>query len=303
MNPQDDPLRSFGSVLLTSPTHLATVEAQVRLALAGGPQAAPKRQPPAITKNVGTAALVNVAGFIGPKPSWLSMALGWSDAQSIRAAVDAAAADPAIDVVVLYIDSPGGSVFGIQEAAASIAGAAQVKPVIALADPLAASAAYWLASQATQLYVTPSGEVGSIGIIARHEDYSGANAQAGISVTYLTTSAYKSEFNPDQPLSDAAKAAELGRMQDYHAAFVSAVARGRKVKPATVEAQFGQGRVLGAQAALAAKMVDGIASSVTEALGKANVSRGTRRATLTLPPRLAAARRELRILCADDTSR
>ena len=86
--------------------------------------------------------------------------------EAFGAAFDRAAADSSIGAIVLNIDSPGGSVYGVEELADKIYKARGTKPVYAVANSLAASAAYWIGSAASQLYVTPSGEVGSIGVLA-----------------------------------------------------------------------------------------------------------------------------------------
>jgi signal peptide peptidase SppA len=176
----------------------------------------------------------------------------------LRDAVD----DETVSAILLDIDSPGGSVYGISELGDEIYQARSKKPITALSNSLAASAAYWLASQATEMFVTPGGEVGSIGVIMQHQDWSKNNEMNGIRVTYITAPAggFKAEGNPDEPLSDDARAYEQGRVDEYYSAFTKAVSRGRGVPIASVRDDMGRGRVLGADAALATKMVDGIAT-------------------------------------------
>lgn len=180
--------------------------------------------------------------------------------QMFSAALDDALADETVGQILIDIDSPGGSVYGIQELADEIFQARGQKPVIAIANSLAASAAFWLGSQASEFYVTPGGEVGSIGVIMAHVDYSVANEKDGVKVTYITAPAggYKAEGNSNEPLSADAKAFEQGRVDDYYGAFTRAVARGRAVPIADVRDGMGKGRVFGADQALAAKMVDGV---------------------------------------------
>lgn len=177
-------------------------------------------------------------------------------AQALREAV----ADDSVASVLIDIDSPGGSVYGLQELAQEIFNARAAKPVVAIANSLAASAAYWLGSQASELYVTPSGEVGSIGVYAAHEDVSKALADAGITVSLITAGKYKAEGSPYAPLSDEARAFMQSRVDDYYKAFVTGVARGRGVDMGTVSLDMGQGRVLGADQARRAGMVDGVAT-------------------------------------------
>lgn len=176
--------------------------------------------------------------------------------QALRAAVD----DPSVRGIVLDIDSPGGSVFGVTELGDQIYQARAQKPVYAIANSVAASAAYWLGSQASQLFVTPSGEVGSIGVFAAHEDYSKALEAKGVKRTLISAGPYKTEGNSGEPLSDDARAFIQSRIDDYYGQFVRAVARGRGTNVAAVREGYGGGRTLGAKDAASAGMVDGVAT-------------------------------------------
>src|SRR5215467_6271108 len=124
----------------------------------------------------------------------------------IRARLEAAAANPDVSAIVLDVDSPGGTVAGTPETAAAVRRAAEVKPVVAVANSLAASAAYWIASQASSLVVGPSADVGSIGVISAHIDRSKMLEDMGLRVTVVSAGRYKAEGNPFAPLSDEAKA-------------------------------------------------------------------------------------------------
>lgn len=178
----------------------------------------------------------------------------------IGAAFEAAIADKSIGAVVLHVDSPGGTVAGTTELADRIFSASGTKPIIAVADTEAASAAYWVASAADQLVVTPSGEVGSIGVWTMHQDISGMMKQRGVDVTLVSAGKYKTEGHSYASLDEEARA-ELQRGVDAsYRDFVGAVARHRGRKPAAVERDFGQGRMLRARDALNAGMVDGIAT-------------------------------------------
>ncbi|MGQ0589316.1 MAG: S49 family peptidase, partial [Sphingosinicella sp.] len=169
-----------------------------------------------------------------------------------------ALADPAVTAIVLEIDSPGGSVYGVEEFANEVFAARARKRIVAHANALAASAAYWIAAQAEQFSVTPSGEVGSIGVVAVHVDYSEALKAEGIKITYVHAGEFKVEGNPAEPLNDAAQAFIQQRVNEYYEMFLAAVARGRGVGKTTVRKDFGQGRVYGAEQAKAAGMVDRI---------------------------------------------
>lgn len=202
-----------------------------------------------------------------------------------------AMSDTNVGAVVLDVDSPGGSVHGVEELGDVIFSARGQKPVVAVANAWAASAAYWLASQADELVVTPSGEVGSIGVIAAHDDLSARAEQMGIKRTFVTAGRFKAEGNEFEPLADEARDYLQQRVNDYYAAFTKAVARGRGVKQSVVESErFGEGRMVGAQAAVAAGMADrvGTLQGEIDRLVKRQNSRRQARARVALA---AAGRR------------
>lgn len=187
-----------------------------------------------------------------------------------------AAEDPNVKAIVLNIDSPGGSVFGVPELADVIRAEAAKgeKPVIAQVNSLAASAAYWIASACNEIVVTPSGEVGSIGVFTLHEDVSRMLAAMGVKPTLIRAGKFKAEDNPWYPLGDEAKAHLQSLVDAYFDKFVSAVARGRSaatgkaVTSAAVRNGYGQGRMLVAADAVMEGMADRIA---TLEIGRAHV--------------------------------
>jgi signal peptide peptidase SppA len=183
---------------------------------------------------------------------------GAMSTQKFSGDLRAALADPSISQILIDIDSPGGSVFGISELGDELMQARAQKPVIGFANSTAASAAYWLAACCSELYMTPGGEVGSIGVVMAHQDKSAAMEKDGIRTTYITTSKYKAEGNSSAPLSDETTQYLQARAGAYHAMFTKAVAKGRNVPIDAVRDGMGQGRMLGASDALSAGMVDGV---------------------------------------------
>lgn len=305
---QTDPLvASFDStVFAVLPDTLARMRATLAEALAAGrPLAASPSRGAGFYQMIGSAAVLPVQGVIVPRASvWGDLFGGEAAMDRFGVAIDAAANDPDVSRIILNINSPGGYVSGTPEAAAKIANAARKKPVVAVAEHMAASAAYWLASQATELVVAPSGEAGSIGVLAAHVDIVEAERKAGIKTTLITSnqSPHKSELWPYVALSDDARADMQREVNAIAKEFIGAVAKGRGVTSAAVEAKYGGGRMLRAQDALAAGMVDRIASLETvlrESVGKPKSS--TRTAAGWRPPVRAgvtdedAARRKRKI--------
>lgn len=202
----------------------------------------------------GSIAVIPVYGVLYPRSFW-----GLGTVQ-LRNLVNQAVADPNIAGILLDIDSPGGSVYGTAELADAIHAARKVKPVWAVADNLAASAAYWVGAQAEVFNVSPSGDVGSIGVWLAHLDMSRALDAAGLKVTLISAGKYKTEGHPYGPLDDEAREHLQESVDDSYEQFLKAVSRGRGVSVADVRRGFGEGRLLSASQAVAVGMVNCIAT-------------------------------------------
>jgi len=214
--------------------------------LLAGPEA---RQPQPRTQTL-AAGQVGILGVLG-QSDWFAD----TDYSGIRAGVRRALADPSVKAIDLVIDSPGGSVLGLPETADVIHAANRVKPVRAFVTGIAASAAYWLASQASTITLTPSGEVGSVGVLDLHADISKALDNSGVKITAVTAGEHKVERAPFTPLSDDAKAHMQAGVNAWHADFLAAIRRGRGVR-AYPGSTCGGGRMLRAHDALVSGMVD-----------------------------------------------
>lgn len=245
----------------------------------------------------GAVAVLPLTGILTPRGSLLSYLFGGGlgGLVDFREAFAEAVASPDVGAIVLDVDSPGGLIDLVPETAEDVLAARGSKPIIAVADVQAASGAYWIAAQADELVVTPSGDVGSIGVYMVHEDWSGANEQVGIVPTYIVAegSPRKVDGNPDEPLSNEARADWQAEVDDLYAMFVDAVAEGRGVSAAEVQANYGQGRTLLAQRAVDAGMADRIAT-VEEVVGDllaTGARPGTRAQAFALAAQRTAARR------------
>jgi signal peptide peptidase SppA len=206
----------------------------------------------------GAIAVIPVYGVLTQRPPQDISGSGATSTSNIAQAVTQAANNPNISQILLDLDGPGGSVYGTAEAADAIYQARMKKPVIGIANSMAASATYWLGSQCSEFYCTPGGEVGSIGVYTAHQYVGEAMEKAGLKTTLISAGEFKTEANPFEPLSDEAKAAIQSRVNDYYSMFVGAVARGRGASTLSVKTDMGGGRMLGANEALAANMIDGV---------------------------------------------
>lgn len=204
----------------------------------------------------GTVAILPVYGVLIPRADVFTEMSGGTSVQRLQAAFRDAVEDENVTAIVLDVESPGGSSDLIPEFANDIRSARGTKPIVAVANTRAASAAYWLASQAEELVVTKSGDVGSIGTFAAHQDISKQLEMEGVTVTLVASSKEKVEASPFQPLSEEAQA-EIQRHVDYvQGMFESDVAKGRGVSVETVRSSFGRGRMFRATEAVKLGMAD-----------------------------------------------
>lgn len=206
--------------------------------------------------SAGSVAVIPIFGTIIQRAGMMAQMSGAVGTEQIGAAFSQAVNDPAIGSIVLQIDSPGGGVYGVAELADQIFKARGSKPIVAVADAEAASAAYWIASAAEELVVTPSGMVGSIGVYTAHEDLSRMADMLGVTVSLISAGKYKTEGNPFEPLGEEARTALQGMVDDYYGLFTKAVARGRGVGIDAVRSGFGEGRMVTAQQAVKLGMAD-----------------------------------------------
>lgn len=192
--------------------------------------------------------------------------------QQFRAAMN----DPNVKAIVIDVDSPGGTVSGVDELATEIynAGKQGTKKITSVSNCLMASAAYYIASQANEVCVSPSSLTGSIGVYQLHEDDSQMLDNLGVKFTFISAGKYKTEGNNLQPLDDEARTAMQKTVDDFYDLFTRAVARGRGVALKAVLSGFGQGRSLTAQDAVKQGLADRIAT-LDEVLSKYGVKQST----------------------------
>lgn len=206
----------------------------------------------------GAIAVINIRGTIVQRADQLDLCEGGTSTEDISMALRMAMADSTVGQVVLHQHSPGGSVYGVQELGDEIRDMRKEKPIYGFVSSLSASAMYWIGSQCTELYCTPGGEVGSIGVWSAHQNIKAYLEKEGVDIRLISAGKFKVEGHPYDALSDEAETFMQSRVNDYYDAFTSTVAKGRGVPVGQVRDGMGQGRVLGAQAALAEKMIDGV---------------------------------------------
>jgi signal peptide peptidase SppA len=195
-----------------------------------------------------------------------------------RRKIREAAADPNISATLLHIASPGGTVDGTFEIAADVAAAAKRKPVYAFIDGLGASAAYWIASQATQIFASQMAFVGSIGTYGVVYDTSGKAAMQGVKVHVVRAGEMKGQGEPGTPVSAELLGELQARINALNDFFVRGVATGRGFSQEKVRG-LADGRIHIAADALAKGLIDGIATfdeTITQLVAATSKTRSPR---------------------------
>jgi signal peptide peptidase SppA len=186
----------------------------------------------------GDVMVLPLFGTISKRADLLTQISGGTSIENFTKSFREAVANPGVKAIVINIDSPGGGVFGVAELADEIYNARGDKHIVAIANDMAASAAYWIGSAADEFVVTPSGLVGSIGVYTIHEDWSEAYKQAGISSTVIQAGKYKTEGIELMPLTEEARAEIQKSVDFYYDTFVASVAKGRGTTVAYVKNQL-----------------------------------------------------------------
>lgn len=231
---------------------------------------AARHQPQA--RQSGAVAVVPVYGPMMSRDSLIARVFGLPTSEGLARQVSALAADPSIGAIVLDMDTPGGSVGGVQEASEIISGLRGIKKVVAVSNHLMASAGYYIASGADEIVASPSSLTGSIGVISTHVSVARAMEEAGIDVNIISAGDFKAEGNQFEPLSEEARASMQGLIDQFYTQFVTTVAKNRDAKPSDVRNGYGRGRVLSAKDSLAEGLVDRI-ESLDSVLARLSTSR------------------------------
>ena len=179
---------------------------------------------------VGGVALIPVSGCLVHGSGYGFSGMAETPYAAIRSAFAAALDADDVTAIALHIDSPGGEVSGCADLADAIYAARGIKPIHAIVDDLAASAAYWIASAADRVVLSRTGVVGSVGVIALHADVTRALDAAGVKITILQYGARKSDGASTTPLTSAAQKRMQADIDTMGELFVASVARNRALR-------------------------------------------------------------------------
>ena len=262
------------------------------------------RKHSAQTGAAGSVAVLPLYGVISQRASMMDSMCGpqGTSTEKFGAQFRQALNDPQVSGIVIDIDSPGGSVSGVDELASEVYEARGKKPIKAVSNSLSASAAYYIGSQADEYFVSPSSLTGSIGVYTAHHDVSAAMEKDGIKTTLISAGKYKVEGNSLSPIDSEALSAQQQMVNGYYSDFVKAVARGRKTSQTSVREGYGEGRVLRADDAVKAGLADRV-GTLDDVLGTFGVSRGRSGARAEEETQRIAAEEEALRLAAEEEQR
>ncbi len=235
--------------------------------------------------------IISVEGVIGKKMNMFADISGGASSQAARSSLALANADPSVHSIIFAVDSPGGTVDGIQTLTDSVRASRDSKKIVTLGSGTMASAAYWFGSAAGEVYIAEDTTmVGSIGVVTAHRDVSARETAMGVKTTELSAGRYKRIASQFAPLSEEGRQSIQDQLDYMYSLFVGAVAANRGVSEDAVLANMADGRIFIGQQAVTAGLVDGVIT-MDALIEKLNKERGpTGRAPI--PPRAGPARNQ-----------
>lgn len=207
----------------------------------------------------GSTAIVTVDGSLVNRGAWIGANSGLTSYEGIGAQIDDAANDPEISSILIDMNSPGGEATGMFGIAQKVRAAAKKKRVVAVVNDVAASAGYGIVSGATEIVVSPTSLVGSIGVVMLHMDRSGELQMKGVRPTFIHAGAHKVDGHPFGPLSDDVRAALQRDVDTLYDRFLETVEMGRtKSRLSAAKARATEARTFFGQEAIDAGLADRI---------------------------------------------
>jgi len=186
---------------------------------------------------VGKVGIVSLNGVILKHASLLEQICGAVDVDSFLQNVTAAFKDTNVESILLDINSPGGEVTGVKEAADKIRMMAKTKQIVSFTDSLCASAAYWIAAATDGIFTTETAEIGSIGVYVGMYDYSVAFSQEGVKPVLIKSGKFKGDGFPGLPIGEDTISRIQAEVDQTNDIFRGAIALKRDLKDDDMQGQ------------------------------------------------------------------
>jgi len=220
------------------------------------------RPPPYVS--AGTYASVSLNGVIGKGLTDVEKMMGGQDLNDFNGALEMAAEDPNVKTVFIDVDSIGGSVKGVHESAEMLRNLGKHKHTVAITDGDMLSAAFYIASQANEIKVTPSSKVGSVGVFKMIPDTSKAYEAEGVKVNVIKSGKYKAAGAPGTSMTEDQLAWEQETVNEMHSDFKATVKQVRKfAQDADMEGQIFTGKTAAKKG-----LVTGVVSDLSDIASK-----------------------------------
>lgn len=203
-------------------------------------------------------AVLDVTGTLVHKGAWMGSYSGLTSYDGLSEQLARLVERDDVRALLLNIHSGGGEVAGCFDFVDEIHALRGRLPIVALAADAACSAAYAIASAADQVVVTQTGEVGSVGVVLTHFDYSRMAEDMGVAVTHIYAGKEKVLGSPYKPLSESDRTKLQSEVDALYELFIAKVARNRGLDPDAVRGT--EARVYLAEEAVKVRLADRIAS-------------------------------------------
>lgn len=218
--------------------------------------------------------IITITGSLVNRGAWVGASSGLTSYEGIGHQLKGALTDPLVKSVILDIHSPGGEAVGAFEVASQVRDLAAKKRTVAIVNGMAASAAYAIASGASEIVTTETGVSGSIGVVLLHADFSRQLEKDGITATLIHAGAHKVDGNPYEPLPDDVRADLQREVDAFQSVFLKTVAKGRGTRLTADAARRTEARTYIGQQAVDAGLADKVGTF--EAVLKDLSSRSTK---------------------------
>lgn len=188
-----------------------------------------------ITSNANPIKVISVHGLLTSRRGSINAACTeLVSYEKLRSDINQALNDESIKEIVLDINSGGGAATGCKELADFIFQSREIKPITAIVNFYAFSAAYFIASACSKIIISETSGVGSIGVIIEHMETSKLEENQGLKFTTLYRGDYKNLGSRHEALSDNAFEFLNSQLDWTYKLFTESVAKYRGIDVQTV---------------------------------------------------------------------
>lgn len=228
-------------------------------------------------------AIITIDGSLVNRGAWIGASSGLTSYEGLSAQLAEVAQRDDVKALILDVNSPGGEAGGVHSLGVQLRALRETKCVVAVVNDTACSGAYWIAAQASEIVISETSSVGSIGVIVLHLNRAGELAQKGIAPTLVMSGDHKADGHSLGPLPEAVKAEWKSTIDAMRSMFAAEVAAGRGEKLTAAAALETEARIFYGRAAIKAGLADKV-GTFEAALADLKRRRPLRAAATTTQP-------------------